>query len=62
MATDLEKSKKENRKDLKEQEKADPGTTKGTDPQDHMEGPISSLMHKVEGTFKNTGKNKPGKK
>lgn len=28
--------------------KSDPGTTGTTDPQEHMTGPLSSLMHKVE--------------
>jgi len=28
--------------------KSDPGTLNTTDPQEHMEGPLSSLMHKVE--------------
>jgi len=28
--------------------KSDPGTTNTTDPQEHMEGPLSSLMHKIE--------------
>ena len=29
--------------------KSDPGTTNTTDPQEHMEGPLSSLMQKIEG-------------
>lgn len=28
--------------------KSDPGTTNTTDPQEHMEGPLSSLMQKIE--------------
>lgn len=28
--------------------KSDPGTTDTTDPQEHMHGPLSSLMHKIE--------------
>ena len=28
--------------------KSDPGTVDTTDPQEHMEGIISSLMHKIE--------------
>ncbi|GEM_PF-7041058 len=28
--------------------KSDPGTTNTTDPQEHMEGILSSLMHKIE--------------
>jgi hypothetical protein len=30
--------------------KSDPGTTDTTDPQEHMEGILSSLMHKGEKT------------
>ncbi|MEO7120070.1 MAG: hypothetical protein ABIY62_03180 [Ginsengibacter sp.] len=62
MATDIEKSKEENKEKVKEQEKLDPGTTKGPDPQDSMEGPISSLMHKVEETFDSTLNDKPDEK
>ena len=32
--------------------KSDPGTTNTTDPQEHMEGPLSSLMHKIENKAK----------
>jgi hypothetical protein len=28
--------------------KSDPGTVDTTDPQEHMRGPMSSLMHKIE--------------
>jgi hypothetical protein len=28
--------------------KSDPGTTDTTDPQEHMKGPLSSLMHSIE--------------
>ncbi len=28
--------------------KSDPGTVDTTDPQEHMRGPLSSLMHKIE--------------
>jgi hypothetical protein len=28
--------------------KSDPGTVGTTDPQEHMRGPMSSLMHKIE--------------
>jgi hypothetical protein len=62
MSTDIEKSKRENKEKVKEQEKSAPGTTKASDPQDNMEGPISSLMHKMEETFDKSGKNKPGEK
>lgn len=46
-----EKSKKENEQIVKEREKSDPGTTNSPDPQDHMEGPISSLMHGIGSSF-----------
>ena len=51
MPTSKEESKKENEHEIEEQEKADPGTTSGTDPQEHMKGPVSSLMKKIEETF-----------
>lgn len=31
--------------------KSDPGTLNTTDPQEHMEGPLSSLMRKVGDSF-----------
>ena len=31
--------------------KPDPGTTHTTDPQENMEGPVSSLMHKTGKSF-----------
>lgn len=48
---DLEKNEKENKEKIKEQEKSDPGTTGGPDPQEHMEGPVSSAMHGIEKSF-----------
>jgi hypothetical protein len=48
---DIEKNIKENKEIIKEQEKSDPGTTHSTDPQEHMEGPVSSFMHIVEEAF-----------
>ena len=30
--------------------KSDPGTVDTTDPQNHMEGPLSSIMHKIDNT------------
>lgn len=33
--------------------KSDPETLNTTDPQEHMEGPISSLMQKTEESFEN---------
>ena len=62
MPTDIEKSKEENKKEVEEQEKSDPGTTKGPDPQENMEGPISSLMHKVQETFDSPVEDKPDDK
>lgn len=59
MAKDTEKSKKENKEEVKKQEKADPGTTNSTDPQENMEGPVSSLMHTIEESFEKPDKNKP---
>ncbi len=54
----------EPKKDQKETEdnkdaivKPDPETLKTTDPQEHMEGPISSLMHKTGHGF-DTSKSK----
>ncbi|MEO6452809.1 MAG: hypothetical protein ABIN97_01990 [Ginsengibacter sp.] len=45
-----EKSKeKEDNKDAPI--KSDPETLNTTDPQEHMEGPISSLMHKTGDSF-----------
>lgn len=48
----------ENKEIIKEQEKSDPGTTNSTDPQEHMEGPVSSLMHNFEEVFKKTDSEK----
>jgi len=43
-----EKADKDNKKDNKEDAslKPDPETLHKTDPQENMEGPVSSLMHK----------------
>lgn len=49
---DIEKNIKENKEIIKEHEKSDPGTTESTDPQEHMEGPVSSFVHTVEEAFK----------
>lgn len=59
MPTDTEKSKKENNKKVQEQEESDPGTTNSADPQENMEGPVSSLMHIVEKTFDKKEKDTP---
>ncbi len=45
------KSEKENEKGLEKLEKSNPGTTHSTDPQENMEGPISSLMHGIGESF-----------
>ena len=37
--------------------KPDPGTTNTTDPQEHMEGPLSSLVKGAEDKFEGSGKN-----
>lgn len=34
--------------------KPDPETLNTTDPQEHMKGPVSSMMHKMEKGFENT--------
>ncbi|HSQ44982.1 MAG TPA: hypothetical protein VLM16_08305 [Ginsengibacter sp.] len=62
MINKKEKSEKENNKEVQKQEKADPGTNHSTDPQENMEGPVSSLMHKIEETFENKEEEKPGEK
>ena len=40
--------KAEKKKETSDTVKPDPGTTDTTDPQEHMEGPISSLVHGAE--------------
>ena len=40
--------------------KPDPETTNTTDPQEHMEGPISSLMKKTEKSFESEDSVKEG--
>ncbi|MGZ4035250.1 MAG: hypothetical protein ACXVP4_10335 [Bacteroidia bacterium] len=62
MINDKEKSEKENREEIEKQGKSDPGTTNSTDPQEHMEGPVSSLMHKIEETFDDEDEHKSGNK
>jgi len=44
--------------------KPDPETLHTTDPQEHMKGPVSSLMHDIRESFdyKNAGKNKDAQK
>ena len=60
-------SKKEDDKEEKDNERAllkpDPETLGTTDPQEHMRGPISSLVRKVEeGAKKNDQKDEDGRK
>ncbi|KAA9042214.1 hypothetical protein FW778_09430 [Ginsengibacter hankyongi] len=62
MINEKEKSEKENNKEVQKQEQSDPGTTHSTDPQENMEGPFSSLMHKIEETFDNKEEEKPDDK
>ena len=62
MINEKEKSEKENNKEVQKQEQSDPGTTHSTDPQENMEGPVSSLMHKIEETFDNKEEEKPDDK
>lgn len=61
---EIEKNIKENKEIVKEQEKSDPGTTTSTDPQENMEGPVSSLMHNIEEVFEvdESGKEESGEK
>jgi hypothetical protein len=50
MATEQpESNKQDNNQDAAV--KPDAETLKTTDPQEHMEGPLSSLMHSLETTF-----------
>jgi len=41
-------TQKEKKKETSDTIKPDPGTTDTTDPQEHMEGPLSSLVHGAE--------------
>lgn len=47
---DLNEQKK-GRQDNSSLTKPDPGTEHNTDPQENMEGPVSSLMHKTGEAF-----------
>ena len=49
MSNEKEEKKKVNKNGA--EEKGDPETLNTTDPQEHMEGPLSSLMHKAEHSF-----------
>jgi len=51
MANEKKESSKETADNKNAAVKPDPETLKTTDPQEHMEGPISSLMHKAGAGF-----------
>ena len=51
MATDDEKKKKEKHDQEDGDIKSDPETLNTTDPQEHMKGPVSSLMKEVGEIF-----------
>ena len=51
MSKEQKESNKENESKKDNQKKGDPETLNTTDPQEHMEGPISSLMHKTAKSF-----------
>lgn len=52
MQKDEEIKKKENQEEEEESSiKSDPGTTHTTDPQEHMKGPVSTLMQKIGEAF-----------
>ncbi|MEO6916918.1 MAG: hypothetical protein ABI151_15930 [Chitinophagaceae bacterium] len=51
--------KKEENKTSDAVNKPDPATEHTTDPQEHMEGPISSLVNKAADTIKDTGDKDP---
>ena len=51
MADDKTEKNKEKEDNKDAAVKPDPETLHTTDPQEHMEGPISTLMHKLGGDF-----------
>lgn len=52
MQNDEEKKNKDNHDGEKKSSiKSDPGTTHTTDPQEHMKGPVSSLMQEIGESF-----------
>ena len=51
MATEKFEKSKETTDNEDAAVKPDPETLNTTDPQEHMKGPLSSLMHKAEDTF-----------
>jgi len=57
---DIKKNIEKNKEIIKEHERSDPGTTNSTDPQEHMEGPVSSLMHNIEEVFEEDDSAKEG--
>ena len=56
--TDKNKEKESNKNAVV---KPDPETLNTTDPQEHMEGPISSLMHKLGSDFESEEAEKEAK-
>ena len=48
MAEEKKETSKHDKSNADASIKSDPGTTNTTDPQEHMTGPLSSLMHKAE--------------
>lgn len=48
MDGDNKSDEKEKKKETSDTIKPDPGTTNSTDPQEHMEGPLSSLVKGAE--------------
>ncbi len=53
MSNEQTKKNKEKETNKDASVKPDPETLNTTDPQEHMEGPVSSLMHKTGNSFKN---------
>ncbi len=62
MQKDEEKKKKDNPGEEKSSIKSDPGTTHTTDPQEHMKGPISSLMKEIGESFPDEDEDKSDNK
>jgi hypothetical protein len=49
------KHRKKKNSDKESVIKANPETLHTTDPQEHMKGPVSSMMHGIEETMEDTG-------
>jgi hypothetical protein len=63
MPTKQTKHRTKKSKDVEPAIKADPETLHTTDPQEHMKGPLSSMVHGIEETMEDTGsKDKPKQK